>query len=49
MRGGRIEIRPACAVRAGWAEAARNLSARPGSTALDVPSPTRFDEEDWEW
>ena len=35
--------------RAGWAEEARELRARGEAGLLDAPSPTAFDESEWEW
>lgn len=35
--------------RQGWAEAAAELAARGEDGLLDVPTPTRFDEEEWQW
>jgi antitoxin MazE len=46
---GRIVIEPARKPRAGWAEAARLMRERGEDGLLDAPSPTRFDEEEWEW
>ena len=46
--GGALVIRPSRAVRAGWAEAAAQLSAS-GEGLPDEGVATRFDAEDWEW
>jgi antitoxin MazE len=35
--------------RHGWAEAAVQLAARGEDELLDVPTLTRFDEEEWKW
>lgn len=35
--------------RAGWADAAARLAMEPSQGLLDDPSPTRFDEADWQW
>ena len=35
--------------RAGWADAARAMSAAGHDDLLDEPSATRFDREEWEW
>jgi len=43
-----IVIRSVQAPRAGWEEAARRLRARGGDRLLDPPTPTRFDEEEWD-
>lgn len=46
---GRIVICGATRPRAGWAEAARRMRKRGEDQLLDPPTPTRFDEEEWEW
>lgn len=46
---GRIVIEAITAPRAGWADAARTMAARGDDALLDLPTPTRFDDEDWEW
>ena len=46
---GRIVIEPAAKPRAGWAEAARQMHEHGDDSLLDPPTPTRFDEEEWEW
>ncbi len=46
--GGALIIRPARAVREGWAEAAARLAATQESL-VDEGTPTRFDAEEWEW
>ena len=43
---GVFTIRPVARPRAGWAEAA--AAALPDGL-LDVPSATRFDDEEWQW
>jgi len=49
VRAGTIVIAPADRPRASWAEAARQLAQRGEDHLLDAPTPTRFDEEEWEW
>jgi antitoxin MazE len=49
VQEGAIVIRPAGAPRAGWAEAARELSECAEAGLLDAPTPTRFDQDEWEW
>ncbi len=49
VREGALVIMPAKPPRYGWAEAARTLRERGESPLLDPPTPSRFDEEDWEW
>ena len=44
-----IVIRAAGAPRAGWAEAAKLAHERGEDGLLDEPTPTRFDESEWEW
>ena len=46
---GRIVIEAAAWPRAGWAEAARAMSARGDDALLVPPTLTRFDENDREW
>jgi antitoxin MazE len=43
-----VVILPAKRPRVGWAEAVRELGAEPGGL-LDPPTPTRFDEDEWQW
>ncbi len=49
VQPGAITIRPAVGPRAGWSEAAKLMRARGDDRLLDVPTPTRFDEEEWTW
>jgi len=49
VQEGAIVILPARAPRTGWAEAARTLRERGESGLLDEPTPSRFDEQEWEW
>lgn len=44
----RLIITAATPPRAGWSEAARQLGSE-ADVALDPPTPTRFDEAEWEW
>ncbi len=46
---GGLVIEAATAHRTGWAEAARRLRERGEDVLLDEPTPTDFDERDWEW
>lgn len=46
---GRIVVCSAGRSRAGWAAAARRMRERSEDQLLDPPTPTRFDEEEWEW
>lgn len=46
---GRLVVRGVRRTRAGWADAARSMHAHGDDGLLDVPSVTRFDEEEWEW
>lgn len=46
---GRIVIEAANRPRAGWAEAARLMAERGEDGLLDPPTPTRFEDEEWEW
>ena len=49
VRGGAIIIRPLKAPRSGWEDAAHALRETSGDHLFDPPTPTRFDEEEWEW
>ena len=44
-----ILISPAARPRLGWSEAAQLLRERGEDELVDSPSPTRFDESEWEW
>jgi antitoxin MazE len=44
-----IVIESVRAPRAGWEEAARLVRERGEDGLLDEPTPTRFDETEWEW
>lgn len=46
---GRIVIRAAGQPRAGWAAAARRMRESGDDHLLDPPTPTGFDEAEWEW
>ncbi len=46
---GRTVIEAARVPRAGWADAARAMYAAGEDALLDAASPTRFDEDEWEW
>lgn len=49
LRGNTIVIAARPAPRQGWAEAARKLRADGDDQLLDPPTPTRFDETEWQW
>jgi len=49
VREGAVLIRPLHAPRSGWEAAAKILLARTDHQLLDPQTPTRFDEEEWEW
>ncbi len=49
VEAGAIRIEAISAPRSGWAEAAESLAALEGVGLLDEPTPTRFDEAEWEW
>lgn len=49
VEAGAIRIESISAPRAGWAGAAEALATREGMGLLDESTPTRFDEEEWEW
>ena len=46
---GCIVIRSTRRVRAGWAEAARQMKERGDDRLLDPTTSTRFDREEWKW
>lgn len=47
VREGATIIAPSVAPRSGWAEAAKQLRERDEDRLLDLPTPTRFDEQQW--
>lgn len=49
VRDGAIIIASASRHRAGWEEAARRIRECDEDRMLAAPTPTRFDEEEWEW
>jgi antitoxin MazE len=49
LRGNTIVIAALKSPRSGWAEAARKLHGEGGDALLDVPTPTSFDEAEWQW
>ena len=49
VRAGAITILPSKAPRVGWADAARSLREHGDSGMLDDTTPTRFDEDEWQW
>ena len=44
-----LVIAPLNTARVGWAEAAQRLHERGEDGLLDAPTPTQFDESEWEW
>jgi antitoxin MazE len=46
---GRLVVQAAHHPRSGWAEAAKRMHARGDDQLLDESTPTRFDDEAWEW
>ena len=46
---GRIIVEAVRRPRDGWADAARQMRARGEDRLLDAPTPTLFDEQEWEW
>lgn len=49
VRDGAIVIVRATSARSGWADAARQMRQRDEDRLLDPPTPTRFDEKEWQW
>ena len=48
-RNGTLIVRPKRKVREGWEEAAAEMHRRGDDRLLDPPTPTVFDETEWEW
>jgi antitoxin MazE len=46
---GRLVVQGVHRPRTGWGDAARAMSQAGHDGLLDAPSPTRFDDEEWEW
>jgi len=49
VRDGAVVIARATSARSGWAEAARQMRQRNEDRLLDAPTPTCFDEKEWQW
>jgi len=49
VESGRLIIRPAYRPRRDWEEAFRLMAERGDDDLLDAPTPTDWDEEEWEW
>ncbi len=49
VREGAIIISPAHGAREGWAKAAKELRERKEDRLVDGVTPTRFDDEEWQW
>jgi antitoxin MazE len=49
VRDGAVVIARATSARAGWAAAASKMRQRGEDRLLDAPTPTGFDDEEWEW
>jgi antitoxin MazE len=49
VRDGAVVIARATTARSGWADAARQMRQRDEDRLLDAPTPTRFDEQEWQW
>ena len=49
VRDGAVIIARATSARSGWADAARQMRQRDEDRLLDAPTPTRFDEKEWQW
>ncbi len=49
VRDGAVVIARATSARSGWADAARQIRQRDEDRLLDAPTPTRFDEKEWQW
>ena len=49
VRDGAVIIARTSSARSGWAEAASQMRRRNEDRLLNSPTPTRFDEKEWEW
>jgi len=49
VQGGAIVIARVATPRSGWADAARKMRQRKDDRLLIPLTPTRFDDEEWEW
>jgi len=49
VRDGAVVITRSTSTRSGWAAAASQIRQRDEDRLLDTPTPTRFDEKEWEW
>lgn len=49
VQEGAIIIAPSATTRSGWTEAAKQLRERDEDRLLNPPTPTHFDEQEWEW
>jgi antitoxin MazE len=49
VQDGTIVIEPAITRRSGWAAAAKRMHERDDDRLLDPPTPTNFDEKEWDW
>ena len=46
---GRLLVRATRRPREGWADAAKAMRARGHDTLFDPLTPTRFDDQEWQW
>ncbi len=44
-----LEIRPGRKPRDGWADAFRTMVERGDDRLVDIPAPTVWDKEEWDW
>jgi antitoxin MazE len=49
VRDGAVVIARTSSARSGWADAARQMRQRDEDRLLDAPSPSHFDEKEWQW
>ena len=49
VRDGAVIIARATSARSGWGDAARQMRQRDEDRLLDASTPTRFDEQEWQW
>jgi antitoxin MazE len=49
VRDGAVVIARVTSARSGWTDAARQMHQCDEDRLIDAPTPTRFDEKEWEW
>ncbi len=49
VRDGAVVIARSTSARSGWADAARQMHQRDEDRLVDSPTPTRFEDKEWQW